>query len=264
MGKDQFSGINQSIQLFNMITALIIDDDIKNVRILKGLLEEFCPQVSVVGEASDVDEGAALIRARKPALVFLDIEMPYGSGFDLLDQLMPVDFEVIFITAYDNYAVKAIKYCALDYLLKPVNIKELLQAVKRVADQIHSKDTRLKLEMFFDRIKTQQTEVQKIAVPGEDGLVFVEIKDIIRCESKVNYTQLYLVDGKNITTSKTIKEFEEVLPDSIFFRVHNSHLVNLNHIKKYFKGRGGYIVMEDDTSIEVAARRKESFLSRFS
>ncbi|MEO5562266.1 MAG: LytTR family DNA-binding domain-containing protein [Chitinophagaceae bacterium] len=246
-----------------MITALIVDDDAKNIRILRGLLEEFCPQIRITGEANSVDEAMALIKNEKPALVFLDIEMPYGSGFELLDQLMPVDFEVIFITAYDNYAIKAIKYCALDYLLKPVNIKELLLAVKKVADQVHSKDTRSKLKMFFDHFKPKQTELQKIAVPTMEGLMFLDMKEIVRCEAKGSYTQIFLLDGKKITTTQTIKELEESLPETIFFRVHNSHMVNLNYIKKYFRGRGGYIVMEDDTNIEVASRRKDSFLEKF-
>ena len=135
-----------------MIKALIVDDDVKNTRILHGLLDEFCPQIEVTGEANNVEEAIEMIRRDKPALVFLDIEMPYGNGFELLDQLAPVDFEVIFITAYDNYAIKAIKYCALDYLLKPVNIKELLEAVKKVTEQIQSKDTRSKLKLFFEKL----------------------------------------------------------------------------------------------------------------
>jgi two-component system, LytTR family, response regulator len=246
-----------------MITALIVDDDVKNTRVLRGLLEEFCPQIEITGEANSVEEAIAHIRKEKPALVFLDIEMPYGNGFDLLDELNPVDFEVIFITAYDNYAIKAIKYCALDYLLKPVNIKELLAAVNKVTEQIQSKDSRSRLKLFFDHFANKQTELQKIAVPAMDGLIFVDFKDIVRCEAKGSYTQIHLINGKKITTTKTIREFEEILPETIFFRVHNSHMVNLNYIKKYFRGRGGYIVMEDDTNIEVASRRKDSFLEKF-
>lgn len=246
-----------------MITSVIVDDDIKNIRVLKGLLEEFCPQVDVVGEAYNVEEAVNVVKATKPHLVFLDIEMPYANGFQLLDRLMPVNFEIIFITAYDNYAIKAIRYCALDYLLKPVNIKELLQAVQRTTEQVKSKETNLKLQVFVDSLRTRQNEMHKIAIPGMDGLNFVDMKSIIRCESDRNYTNVYLVNGKKITTTKTIGEFEEILPEGIFFRIHNSHLINLNCIKKYFKGRGGYVVMEDDTNIEVAARRKDAFLNRF-
>jgi len=246
-----------------MITAFIVDDDVKNIRILKGLLEEFCPQVKVIGEAEGIDEGVALIQSVKPALVFLDIEMPYGNGFELLDRLMPVDFEVIFITAFDNYAIKAFKYYALDYLLKPVNIKELLIAVDKVNREIKAKDS-LKLQQFLDKLRPEWTEKQKIAIPGIDGLTFVDIKEVVRMESIGNYTQIFLLNNKKITTSKSLKEFEEMLPESVFFRVHTSHLVNLNYIKRYYKGRGGYIVMDDETRIEVATRRKDSFLSRFS
>jgi two-component system, LytTR family, response regulator len=247
-----------------MITAFIVDDDAKNIRILKGLLEEFCPQVKVVGEAEGVDEGVALIEALGPDMVFLDIEMPYGNGFQLLDRLMPVDFAVIFITAYDDYAIKAFKYCALDYLLKPVNIKELLLAIDKVVQQIETKSTLEKLQQFFDKFRSDKTDMQKIAIPGIDGLIFVNVRDIMRMESIGNYTQIHMPGHKKITTSRSLKEFEDILPDALFFRVHTSHLVNLNYVKKYFKGRGGYILMEDNTHIEVAARRKDNFLSKFS
>jgi two-component system LytT family response regulator len=246
-----------------MIRSVIVDDDNKNIRVLKGLIGEFCQEVQVVGEATGIEEAVKLVRASKPQLLFLDIEMPYGNGFQLLDRLMPLDFEIIFITAYDNYAIKAIRYCALDYLLKPVNITELLNAVQRVSEQLQSRETNQKLQLFVDSLKSRQNEMQKIAIPGMDGLNFVDMKDIIRCESEKNYTHVYLVSGKKITTTKTIGEFEIILPEGIFFRIHNSHLINLNCIKKYFKGRGGYVVMEDDTNIEVAARRKDDFLNRF-
>jgi two-component system, LytTR family, response regulator len=244
-----------------MITSVIIDDDVKNISILRALLEEFCPQIIVIGEATNIEEAASLITSHMPSLVFLDIEMPYGNGFELLDRLMPVDFAVIFITAYDNYAIKAIRYCALDYLLKPVNIKDLLFAVNKTSEQIHAKDTHLKLKTFFDHFNS--IELQKIAVPSVEGLIFIDFKNIVRCESRRNYTYIFLSSGKRITSAKTIKEFEDILPPNVFFRVHNSHLINLNHIKRYFKGRGGYIVMEDDTNIEVASRRKDSFLDLF-
>lgn len=246
-----------------MIKTIIVDDDIRNIRVLRGLLGEFCQQVQVIGEATGIKEAVTLVKTSKPQLLFLDIEMPYGNGFQLLDTLMPVDFEIIFITAYDNYAIKAIRYCALDYLLKPVNISELLNAVQRVSEQIESKEKNLRLQVFVDSLKTRQNEMQKIAIPGMDGLNFVDMKNIVRCESERNYTHVFLVNGKKITTTRTIGEFEDILPEGIFFRIHNSHLINLNCIKKYFKGRGGYVVMEDDTSIEVAARRKDDFLNRF-
>ena len=246
-----------------MITSLLVDDDLKNIRVLRGLLNEFCPQVEIIAEANGIEEAIAHVHKLKPALVFLDIEMPYGNGFEMLDQLMPIDFEVIFITAYDNYAIKAFKYCALDYLLKPVNIQELQQAVKKAEERVLTKDTNLKLEMFLKKIKPGQTEIQRIAVPGMEGLTFVDVKNIIRCESDGNYTHIYLQPKQKITSSRNIKEFEELLPENIFCRIHHSHLVNLNYIKKYFKGRGGHVIMEDDTTIEVASRRKENFLSRF-
>ena len=143
------------------------------------------------------------------------------------------------------------------------NITELLNAVQRVSEQIQSRETNQKLQLFVDSLKTRQHELQKIAIPGLEGINFVDMKSIIRCESEKNYTHVYLANGKKITTTRTIGEFESILPDAVFFRIHNSHLINLNCIKKYFKGRGGYVVMEDDTSIEVAARRKDDFLNKF-
>ena len=246
-----------------MITSLIVDDDLKNVRVLKGLLQKFCPQVDILGEANEIQEAIRLVQTCKPELLFLDIEMPYGGGFDMLDQLRPVDFEVIFITAYDHYAIRAFKYSALDYLLKPVRIEELQSAVKKAEEQRLSINTGLKLQMLFEALKPQYASMQKIAIAGIDGLTFVEIKNIIRCESQGNYTHIHLLQKEKITTSKNIREFEELLPSGVFCRVHNSHLINLNYIKKYFKGRGGYVLLEDGSTIEVASRRKEEFLKRF-
>jgi two-component system LytT family response regulator len=246
-----------------MITSLIVDDDSKNRKVLRSLLQEFCPQVVIVGEASDIQEAIRLVHLYKPQLVFLDIEMPYGNGFDMLDQLMPVDFEVVFTTAYDHYAIKAFKYCALDYLLKPVKIEELQEAVKKVEGNRLSKDTNSKLELFLNQLKLQHAGLQKVAIASTDGLTFVDVNNIIRCESDGNYTHIHLLQKQKITSSKKIKEFEELLPVTIFCRIHNSHLINLNYIKKYFKGRGGYVLMEDGSHIEVAARRKDEFLKRF-
>jgi two-component system, LytTR family, response regulator len=243
--------------------ALIIDDEPKNVRILKKLLEDYCPQVVVTGEAGDARVAYTTIRELKPELVFLDIEMPYGNAFDLLDKLMPVDFEIIFITAFDDYTLKAFKYSALDYLLKPVDIDELKAAVKKTTEKIAGKNINLQLGNLLSNLKNNQVTLQKIALPSADGIIFINVEEIIRCEANGNYTIIYADSKEKITASKTIKDYEELLPPSIFCRIHNSHIINLNRIKKYHRGRGGFVVMDDGTSIEVASRRRDEFLAKF-
>ena len=246
-----------------MINAVIIDDEPKNVRVLKNMLNEFCPEVSLVGEANDSNEGKELIQRKKPELVFLDIEMPYGNGFDLLNALMPIDFEVIFVTAFDKYMLKALKYSALDYLLKPVNIAELKAAVKHAETRIKKNSINQQLTVLLENFKKHEPGLKKIAIPTADGFDFILIEDIVRCEAQGPYTRIFFKDSKKILVSKTLKEYESLLPDNIFLRIHNSHPVNLNFIKKYNRGSGGYIEMDDGTTLEVATRRKDEFLSRF-
>ena len=245
-----------------MIKALIVDDEPKNIRILHSLLTDFCPQVQVIGEAQDASSAIDLIRTNQPDLVFLDIEMPYGNGFDLLDKVMPVNFEIIFITAFNEYTLKAFRYSALDYLLKPVSIDELKDAVKKAETKVQQKQINLQLENLLANLK-RQTHLQKIAVPWMDGLIFMHVTDIIRFEAKAGYCHIFSKDQRKFLCSKTIREYEEILPEEIFYRIHNSHLINLNHIKKYHKGRGGIIEMEDGVMIEVASRRKDEFLAKF-
>jgi two-component system, LytTR family, response regulator len=243
--------------------AIIIDDEPKNVRILKKLLEDYCPQIEVAGFAGDAKAAYTTIREIKPELVFLDIEMPYGNAFDLLDKLLPVDFEIIFITAFDDYTLKAFKYSALDYLLKPVDIDELKAAVKKAVEKIAGKNINLQLGNLLSNLKNNQVTLQKIALPAADGIVFINVEEIIRCEASGNYTIIFADSKEKITASKTIKDYEELLPPGIFCRIHNSHIINLNRIKKYHRGRGGFVVMDDGTSIEVASRRRDEFLAKF-
>jgi two-component system LytT family response regulator len=246
-----------------MIRAVLIDDEPKNNRILKLMLEEFCPDVTIEGQADNATAGVQLVQEVKPDLVFLDIEMPYGSGFDLLDQLKPIHFEVIFITAFNDYSLKAIKYSALDYLLKPVNIDELIAAVAKAAQKVAARNINERIEALLYNLQKPQQAVQKLALPSKEGYVFVLLSDIMRCESKGGYTTFYIKGMDKVLSSKNIKEYEPLLPDDIFFRIHNSHIVNLNCVKKYHRGRGGYLEMEDGTMIEVATRRKDELMARF-
>jgi two-component system LytT family response regulator len=245
-----------------MIKSLIVDDEPNNVIILANLIQDFCPTVTVMGHANNATKAEALIREMKPDLVFLDIEMPYGNGFDVLDKLRPVDFEVIFVTAFDEYTLRAFRYCALDYLLKPVNIKELQQSVSRAEQNVQLKNFDRRLDGFLENFKKSASEVPKIALPGKKGVVFIPMADIIRCEGNRGYTSIFIKNKGKIISSKNIKEYEALLPESTFYRVHNSHLVNLTCINGYQRGRGGYLEMEDGAVIEVAVRRKEELLQR--
>ena len=246
-----------------MISCIIIDDEPGNIRVLKKLLQEFCPETIVSGEASDAEQGERIILKLQPDLVFLDIEMPYGNAFELLDRLMPVKFGVIFVTAFNDYTLKAFKYSALDYLLKPVNIEELREAVKKASERQRLRDTNQQLNNLLANLREPQPSSFKLALPSMEGLIFVPMDTITRCEASGGYTLFYLKNGEKILSAKNIKEYEEILPASTFLRVHNSHIINLMYIRKYHKGRGGCIEMEDQTIIEVASRRKNEFLSRF-
>ena len=245
-----------------MIKTVLIDDEIDSIRILQRLLEAYCPEVVVVGKADGVETGVHAIQTAKPDLVFLDIEMTQGNAFDLLNQLQPVNFQIIFVTAFDNYAIRAFKYSAVDYLLKPVDIDDLCAAVERVSQKIQGKSFIDQMQVLLYNVETFHLSQQKMAVPTLTGLIFVAIRDIMRFEAKGSYTTIYLINGEQIMATRNIKEYEDLLPAVIFCRVHNSHIINLHKIQKYHKGRGGYVIMEDGSSIEVASRRREEFLRR--
>jgi two-component system LytT family response regulator len=245
-----------------MIRTVLIDDEIDSIKVLQRLLDAYCPEVMVVGKADGVETALHAIQTTRPDLVILDIEMTHGNAFDLLNQLQPIEFQVIFVTAFDNYAIRAFKYSAVDYLLKPVDIDELRGAVDRVTRKVQGKSFVDQMETLLYNVETFQLTQQKMAVPTLTGLVFIPIKDIMRFEAKGSYTSIYLTNGEEIIATRNIKEYEDLLPDAIFCRVHNSHIINLHKIQKYHKGRGGYIIMEDGSNIEVASRRREEFLRR--
>jgi two-component system, LytTR family, response regulator len=247
-----------------MIKVIIIEDEPKNIRILKDQLVKNCPQLTLIGEAENIEAAEILINQVKPNLVFLDIEMPYGNAFDLLDKLDAIDFEVVFITAFSEYALKAFKYSAIDYLLKPVDIDDLIKAVDKAIVRIGDKNSDKRIRILLENINNSKQQLQKIAVPTIEGMEFIYVDSIIRCEAQGSYTIIHTLNKQSIKASKNIKEYEDMLPAQTFCRIHNSHLINLNKINKYHKGRGGYVVMEDETAIYVASRRKDEFLSNFS
>jgi two-component system LytT family response regulator len=245
-----------------MIKTVLIDDEIDSIRVLQKLLEAACPQVEIVGKADGVETGLHIIQATHPDLVILDIEMTQGNAFDLLNQLHPIGFQVIFVTAFDNYAIRAFKYSAVDYLLKPVDIDELSSAVERVSGRIGEKSVMDQMKMLLENVGTFQLSQQKMAIPTPTGLIFIAIRDIIRFEARGSYTVIHLNSGEQTITTRNIKEYEDLLPEAIFYRVHHSHIINLHQIQKYQKGRGGFVIMEDGSAIEVASRRREEFLRR--
>lgn len=240
-----------------MIRSVIIDDEEKGRNTLRNFLTKYCNNVSVVAEGDCVKSGLEKISMHNPDLVFLDIQMPDGTGFNLLEQIPEINFKVIFVTAYDQYALKAFKFSAIDYLLKPIDPEKLIEAVKKISDIEDVKSINKKLEVLIGN----NNRFEKIALPSIEGIHLVKIKDIIRCESESNYTNIFLSTGKKILVTKTLKEYDEMLTPMHFYRVHQSHLINLSYVEKYHKGEGGFVIMEDGSEIEVARRRKEGFLS---
>jgi len=244
-----------------MINAIIIDDEQHCSDRLSSLLQENHQDIiNLCGAFSDIEKGLSAIIKLHPQLVFLDVQIHDKTGFDLLKQLPKIDFDIIFTTAYEKYAVQAIKFSALDYLLKPVTQEDLGFAINKSAEKNKLNDTSAKLDTLFHNLKNIQGMSKKICVPVVTGLVFLEIADIIRCESEINYTTIFLKDKQKLVVAKTLKEFEEMLTEYNFFRVHNSHLINLAYIKSYNKGKGGFVTLSDSTSIEVSTRRKEDFI----
>lgn len=243
-----------------MISAIIIDDEPGNIDVLKKMIGDFCENVQVTGTAPSVDEGISVIREKKPDLLFLDIEMPGKNAFDLIDFLSPVDFEIIFVTAFEHYALKAFRYSAIDYLLKPVNIGELRDAVEKARKRIKERNFQDRLNNFFNIEKKKET---KIAVQLKDGYSFINYNDIVCCTSEGAYTEIYLINGTKLLSSNNLKHFSELLPEDIFCRIHHSHLVNLDHATHYSKGRSGTLVMANKMTLEVSQRKKDELLSRF-
>lgn len=242
-----------------MITAIIIDDEAKGRLALREKLSAYCPLVQLLAEASNGQEALLLIQHHKPQLIFLDIEMPRMNGFEMLNVLPEKNFHVIFTTAYDQYAIKAIKYAAFDYLLKPIDIEELKTAVEKI-NLKENHQTKNQIELLQQNMQHPKKQLNKLAIPTLEGLLFYDINDIIHLEANSNYTNIYLINKTKITASKTLKEFEELLPEDIFFRSHHSYLINLNYIKRYIKGDGGQIELQNGTYVEVSRRKKEEFL----
>ena len=241
------------------LKAVLVDDELNSLQNLQLKIQEYCPTIRVVAQTQNPEEGIQLIHQHKPDVLFLDIEMPRMSGFKMLEQIPDVDFEVIFITAYNHYAINAIRICAFDYLVKPVGIEELQKTIERLA-HFNVKKTRERADLLKKNLANPKSQEDHIAIPTHDGLEFILIKQIIRIESSSNYSKLVLQNGQHMLVTRQLKDFEELLQDYRFYRVHHSHLINLNFIARYVRGDGGQITMRNGDVIDVSRRKKEVFL----
>jgi two-component system, LytTR family, response regulator len=246
-----------------MLNAVIIDDEAHSVDVLKALLATYCPNVRVVGTADHAAAGRKLITEHSPDIVFLDIEMPFESGFDMLDSIEYRNISVIFVTAYNHYALKAIKYLAMDYLLKPVDIDELKQAVKKAAERKEQQSFQAAPASLLKTFLEKGLDNSKVAVPMADGIQFVNRNEIVRCEACGNYTKIYLQENRTFLVARTLGEYEDLLSPYNFLRIHHAHLINLDHIEKYVRGEGGYVIMSDGAIVDISRRKKQDFLNRF-
>jgi two-component system, LytTR family, response regulator len=246
-----------------MIKAILIDDEKNALDVLEMQLANYCSGITIAAKCDGGEKGIAAIRQHEPDLVFLDIEMPLKNGFDVLAETKGLVYEVIFTTAYDQFAVKAFKYAAVDYLLKPVDILELQAAVEKVKSKNGAAGIDKKLQSLFEQFGFAQAQApvpQRIALPVGDAMQLFAPDDIIRCESDSNYTSIWLAGGKKLLLAKTLKEIEETLRGLSFFRVHQSHLVNMNHISKVVKGESSYLIMSDGNNIPISRNKKEAFM----
>lgn len=241
-----------------MIQTIIIDDEQNNIDNLQILLQQYCPQINVIAAALNANEGKKIILQHQPDLVFLDIQMPEKNGFDLLKSLPDYSFEIIFVTAYDQYGIQAVKFAAIDYLLKPIDINELQNAVQKAIKKCAVKQQNLQLQNLIQLLQQQnQKQLHRIALQSAKETRFVETDKIIRCESSNNYTTFFLVNNEKIIVSKPIYEYEELLNGYGFIRCHQSYLVNKKFIKSFVKEDGGYLLLDDKTQIPVSKQKKE-------
>lgn len=244
-----------------MLKAIIVDDEPDGCETIAALLQAHCPGVEVIGIYHNGAEALPFIHQLQPDLVFLDVEMPKMNGFEMLEQMPQVNFDIIFTTSYDQYALKAIRFSAIDYLLKPIDRTELQKAVQKVI-QRSQRTINKQVEILMQRIHQPAKSISKIALPTMDGLQMIPIDNIISCESDSNYSILRLKDKQKVIVSTTLKEIEESLEDHSFARVHRSYLVNLNEVEKYVKGEGGYLIMSNGATIDVSRNRKEQLMKQ--
>ncbi len=242
------------------IRSVIVEDETAAREVLKNYLKKYCPQVEVIGEAANIKEAVPLLHEVEPQLVFLDVEMPFGNAFDVLEACKDLLFETIFVTAFSEYSLKALNQSAAYYLLKPISIEELILAVNKVQQQITNHDLLNRNKIIVENFREPKPEKQQVILPTLEGFEVVLMKDIVRLKGNGNFTDLFLVDGSKKMVCRFLKHFSEILPFP-FMRVHKSHIININFVKSYNKG--GFITLQDEAEIEVSSTYKEEFLSRF-
>jgi len=246
-----------------MIKAIVIDDE-KNAReAIQQIIDKYFKEISVISLADDVKSGIRLITELNPDLVLLDIKLPDGTGFDILNHFQDIQFFTIFITAYDKHAIQAFKFSALDYLLKPIDIDEFKLAIDKLLKAREERNTKQKLEIFLENIQNISKEVKRIVLKTSDSIHLVQVNEILRCQSEGNYTKFFFTNKSPILVSKNIKEYFEMLKDYQFFRPHQSHIVNINYIKRFHKLDGGSLIMQDDSIVPVSTRKREELMKIF-
>ena len=241
-----------------MYKAVIVDDEPDAVEFIASIISEYCEDIEIVGKGHSAVEGTKVIIDKNPDIVFLDVEMPHGNGFDLLANFPQKTFDVIFCTAFNHYAINAIKFSAVDYILKPININEFLEAVKKVGEKRQQGFRESNYATLFENLQTKQP--RKLAIPTSDGMEYLKTSEIIRIEADRSYSWFYMVNGHKYLVSRNLKEYQELLSDSNFFRSHNSHLINLDHVRKYVRHEGGYIIMSDESNVPLSRGKKDLFL----
>jgi len=242
------------------IKAILIDDEHKAIEILKNKIERMCPTIEIIGATQNPEEGLQLLTELQPQLLFLDVAMPEMSGFDLLKKIENPTFEIIFVTAFDHYAIEAINHCAIGYLVKPVDNQDLIVAVNKAVSNIEEKTALEKNKLLIENLGVQKFQKKKIVIPSQEGLEFVKIKNIIHCEGVDGYTKIYFVNKKPMLSSNSIGHFNKILKNQEFYLVHKSHLINLNHIEKYLNE--GYVILSQNAKIPVSRNRRSEFLSK--
>lgn len=243
------------------LKAVIIDDESDSREILAGYLKRYCPDVEVCGTGESVSTGLAVIKRHQPDVVFLDIEMPYGNGFDLLEQAGEFTFETIFVTAFDNYAIQALNQSAAFYLLKPIDIDELVKAVDKIKTEISGNSRTRHAKVLVDNIRPNA--IQKIMLPTLEGFEIVTISSIVHCEAEDNFTRFHFENSPPLLICRTLKYFEDVLREHRFFRIHRSHLINPDFVVRYSKGKGGSVILKNNVELEISPNRKKEFLELF-
>ena len=247
-----------------MLKTIIVDDEIIARETLAGYLKKYCPKVQVVAQCANINEGLEAIKKHVPDVVFLDVEMPFGNAFDLLEQCEDINFETVFVTAFSHYALKALNMSASYYILKPIDITELIVAVDKMVELKQKKNqTHHHTRLLVDNLKNAKKSHHKIALPLLEGFEFVPIQEIIRCQAKDNFTDVFLKDGRRLMICRTLKFYEEVLGENGFIRIHKSHLVNMAYAVRYLKGKGGQLEMQDKSVLDVSPNKKQDLLDAF-